>query len=81
MEDGKYGLSLDRNGCGGSFTIFKRNNIEITPAICTEICCDSDFSVKFVTILSEVFSYEIERNGTLSLYISGWGYIKLEKVD
>lgn len=76
-KDGSYFLKLDRNGCSGSFALTGENNIDISGAGCTKICCDSKFSLKFAEMLPKVISYSIERN-KMKLNVSGWGWIELE---
>src|SRR5680860_199148 len=50
-ENGAYSLQLDLNSCSGSFELTGEMEINITAAGCTKICCDSDFSRKFVLML------------------------------
>lgn len=61
-NDGSFSLKLDANNCFGSFEITGENNLKIGAAGCTKICCDSDFSNKFVEMLSQVESYSFEDN-------------------
>lgn len=77
QQDGSFTLKLDRNNCLGSFTLSGVNGISIAGAGCTKICCDSDFSNKFVEMLSRVESYSFEEN-ILKLNVSDWGWINLE---
>ncbi|WP_346861886.1 META domain-containing protein [uncultured Draconibacterium sp.] len=79
-NDGTYLLALDRNGCIGDFEFDASGNISITGASCTEMCCDSDFSVKFGAMLGQVSSFEIDRD-ELKLQVSGWGWIVLERIS
>jgi heat shock protein HslJ len=79
-EDGSYLLKLDRNSCMGSFILKNSNNISFSASGCTEICCDSEFSNKFVLMLTQVKSYSIEKN-ILKLEIPGWGWIELNSTD
>ena len=76
LKDGTYGLNLDFNGCGGTFKV-SDNSIEISSAMCTQVCCDSKFSEKLVEMLPKVSTYEI--NGrNMKLNVPLWGYIELE---
>ncbi|MDO8951656.1 MAG: META domain-containing protein [Draconibacterium sp.] len=75
-NDELYSLILDVNSCSGSFTLMAENNISISSAGCTKICCDSEFSKKFVTMLLQVNRYSIEGN-KMKLNIPGWGWIEL----
>jgi len=79
-ENGIYSLKLDVNGCGGTFKMNNENQIEIEPANCTYICCDSKFSDKLAMTISKVTSYSIEGK-ILKLNVPQWGYIKLELVE
>jgi heat shock protein HslJ len=76
-KSGTYQLKLDINGCGGAFTSGEGNKLDIKPAACTEICCDSKFSEKLAGMLAKVTSYHIEGK-TLKLNVPQWGYIELE---
>jgi heat shock protein HslJ len=75
-NDGSYSLKLDKNSCSGSFTLTEENNISISAAGCTKICCDSKFSQKFLEVLPQVTDYSIDEN-KLKLNIVGWGWINL----
>jgi hypothetical protein len=79
-SDGTYTLQLDRNGCSGSFEFGADDAISISAAICTEICCDSDFSVKAATMLAQVESYVVKRDD-LELHVSSWGWLVLKEVS
>uniref|UniRef100_UPI003217B98C META domain-containing protein n=1 Tax=uncultured Draconibacterium sp. TaxID=1573823 RepID=UPI003217B98C len=80
MHDGTYNLRLDANGCSGSFELEESNSITVSGAGCTEICCDSDFSIKFASTLPQVSTYEIDAD-ELKLNVPGWGWIELERVS
>jgi heat shock protein HslJ len=75
-NNGLYSLKLDVNHCSGSFTLTGENNVSISSAGCTKICCDSEFSKKFVTMLTQVNKYSIEGN-KMKLNVPGWGWIEL----
>ena len=77
---GNVGLNLDVNGCGSSFVISKPGQIKMEPFLCTEVCCDSKFSDKLLSMLPQVTSYETVKN-TLRLNVPRWGYIELEMAD
>ena len=47
-NDGTYYLKLDMNSCIGIFTLTDNSGISMTAPGCTKICCDSEFSKKFV---------------------------------
>lgn len=79
-QDGTMEFQLDANMCSGEFEIIDETAINIEDAGCTKMCCDSDFSQKFVTMVSEVGTYEIEGD-KLKLHVSGWGWIELEFIS
>lgn len=79
-KDGTIDIRLDANGCFGDFELIGETGINISNTGCTEMCCDSDFSTKFSSMLSQVSSYEI-KNNVLKLNVSGWGWINLEWVS
>ena len=76
-RDGSFTLKLDSNSCFGSFSFSGENGISIPRTGCTKMCCDSDFSIKLVEMLSRVETYSIEEN-KLKLNVSDWGWINLE---
>lgn len=76
-DDDSYILKLDMNSCMGNFTLPKNNIISLSASGCTKMCCDSEFSNKFVQMLPKVESYKIENN-KLKLEVPGWGWINLE---
>lgn len=75
--NGSVSINLDANNCIGNFALTGEDKIEIMLTGCTEICCDSDFSVKIQEMLSQVKNYSIEQN-KLKLNVPGWGWINLE---
>lgn len=79
-NDGTFGVELDVNHCFGSFEMDDDKGIAISDSGCTEVCCDSEFSLKFITLLPEVTSYEIE-DDVLKFSIPGWGWIELKRVS
>ena len=79
-NDGTYYLKLDMNSCIGIFTLTDNSGISMTAPGCTKICCDSEFSNKFVQMLSQVKSYQLENNN-LKLEVPEWGWINLELND
>ena len=70
-NDGRYSLKLDKNSCSGSFTLTGKNNISISAAGCTKICCDSEFSKKLTAMLPQVKDYSIE-GSKLKLNVLDW---------
>ena len=79
-NDGSYYLKLDMNSCIGIFTLTDNSGISMTAPGCTKICCDSEFSKKFVQMLPQVKSYQLENNN-LKLEVPEWGWINLELND
>lgn len=76
-QDGSLNVTLDANSCFGSFAIVAGNKISFSQIACTEMCCDSDFSSKFVGMLSKVESYDLD-NDQLRLNVPAWGFINLK---
>ena len=76
-QDGSFNIKLDINSCSGSFEIKPDNQIAISLVVCTEACCDSDFSTKFAAMLSRVESYDLE-DDQLRLDVPAWGFINLK---
>lgn len=74
--DGSYYLKLEMNSCLGNFTLSGNDQISISDSGCTKICCDSDFSKKFVQLLPQVQSFQFENN-ILKLEVPEWGWIEL----
>jgi heat shock protein HslJ len=79
-EDGTLDIHLDMNQCFGEFILSGKDGISISGIACTEICCDSDFSVKFTGMLSLVESYSVEQS-KMKLIVPGWGWIELKLVS
>ncbi len=79
-KSGTYQLHLDVNGCGGEISDISGSQIKFTPATCTEICCDSEFSKKLAQMLPKVTSYSIKEN-KLTLSVPEWGLIFFELAD
>lgn len=80
LSNGSVELQLDVNGCFGDFEVAGENTIQISEMACTEACCDSPFSEKLVEMLSQVGSYEIDKN-TLKLFVSNWGWIEFKRIS
>ncbi len=76
-DDGTYNIKLDMNMCIGTYNLTEPNKILVTTSGCTKICCDSEFSNKFVQMLPRVQSFLFEKN-KLILEIPGWGLMKLQ---
>lgn len=78
-KNGTYRLRLDINSCSGEYTVDSNNRIIFSYAACTEACCDSEFSLKLIEMLSKVSSYNIDGN-SLQVNVSQWGFISFELV-
>ena len=74
--DGTMEILLDVNRCGGNFELGKDSTIQMGNAGCTEACCDSQFSQKFVAMLPRVETYDMD-DSSLRLMVSEWGWINL----
>lgn len=79
-NDGTINIVLDVNLCFSDFELGEESSMTISAGGCTKICCDSDFSKKFMEMLPQVSTYEIE-NDELKLKVSGWGWIQLKFVS
>lgn len=77
---GAYNLKLDVNSCMGNFTLSNSNSISLSASGCTKMCCDSEFSQKFVLMLPQVESFQFQGE-MLKLEVPGWGSINLELYD
>ena len=54
-------LSLEINRCGGNFSLDEKT-ITISNFSCTEACCDSEFSMELLDLLSQINTYSISGN-------------------
>lgn len=55
-SDKTFNIQLDANNCSGKFNK-EEKRLSIEDLACTEICCDSAFSLKLLALLSKVDSY------------------------
>jgi hypothetical protein len=78
-QGGTYQLKLDVNTCSGTFESSVANLISVGFPVCTDLCCDSKFSSKFIDILPSVTSYSI-KGMVLDLNVPNWGTIRLDLV-
>lgn len=76
-KSGLCNLKLEINTCTAGYTVSQNNLIEIESPGCSKVCCDSPFSQKLVTMLSQVTSFTIDGR-MLRLNVPRWGYILLE---
>lgn len=77
LPDGRFTVELDVNHCCGNVELANDKKIKFLGAGCTKICCDSEFSQKFIEMLLQVESYETDGN-SMKLEVPGWGAIILE---
>jgi hypothetical protein len=77
-NEGTIEICLDVNQCFSDFELLAESGIRISDIAGTKACCDSDFSLKLITMLPEVVTYELE-DDDLKLIVPGWGWILLEK--
>jgi hypothetical protein len=84
-EEHTYELVLDKsvdvNICGNNFDLVSDDIISFSPPICTKICCDSDFAMKLIRIITEMGSnttnYVIRND---SLILISTGMLTLQKI-
>lgn len=79
-SDHSYRLQLDVNSCGGTLLSISELGIIFDNPACTEACCDSDFALRFASLLTAVNMYKIE-DDTLLLSIPEWGFIECVRVS
>lgn len=75
----EFTLKLDKNSCFGTYTIIGKDTIKLSNLSCTEMCCDSDFSMAVSNALYKVSSISFEKE---KASLSGTGVkIKFVKYD
>ncbi|MBC8754496.1 META domain-containing protein [Kordia sp. YSTF-M3] len=63
----EFSLKLDKNSCVGIYEITGKNSIKLGNLGCTELCCDSDFSMAVTNALYKVSTINFEKErATLS---------------
>jgi hypothetical protein len=63
----EFSLKLDKNSCVGIYEITGKNSIKLGNLGCTELCCDSDFSIAVSNALYKVSTINFEKQrATLS---------------
>ena len=60
-EDSSYQVKLDINACFGDFSV-AGGEIFFDDPVCTEFCCDTDFSSQLPSIINRVDSFRIEED-------------------
>ena len=81
LADGSLEIKLDKNSCGGEYTLTGIKNIDVKGTWCTEMCCDSEFSMKFIEKLNDVIFYEFTALDTLELHTARWGSMQLHRIN
>lgn len=61
-SDTEFTLKLDKNNCFGAYTISNGGNIKLSSLGCTEMCCDSKFSVAVTNALYKVSKIKLNKN-------------------
>lgn len=56
-SDSTFQLYLSRNGCGGTYSVSDIGNIAFSQPNCYDACCDSEFSIKFASLMPEMRSF------------------------
>ncbi|WP_046759045.1 DUF6438 domain-containing protein [Kordia jejudonensis] len=63
----EFTLKLDKNNCFGTYTLSSNGNIQLGDLACTEMCCDSDFSMAVTRALRKVSKIKLDKSrATLS---------------
>ncbi len=76
-NNNKYTLQLDVNQCSGNYNLIIKNGLSFKPVSCTELCCDSMFSVNLVELLPLTKSYILDND---MLTLTGKGVIELVRL-
>jgi len=58
----EFTLKLDKNNCFGTYTITGNNKIKLNNLSCTEMCCDSDFSMAVSRALYKVSTIDLNKD-------------------
>lgn len=78
-SDTEFTLKLDKNNCFGTYAITEKNTIKLSALGCTEMCCDSDFSMAVTSALYEVSTINLKKD---KVTLSGDNtQIKFEKYE
>lgn len=79
-ESGSFQLKLDANTGIGSFTFIGDDSVHFSNVAVTKICCDSEFSKKFLLMLPQVTAFKFEEQ-TLELHVPSWGWFELTRIS
>jgi heat shock protein HslJ len=61
-SDTEFTLQLDKNNCFGTYSITGKNKIQLGDLGCTEMCCDSDFSLAVAKALPTVSTINLDKD-------------------
>ncbi|EDP94890.1 DUF6438 domain-containing protein [Kordia algicida OT-1] len=61
-SDTEFTLKLDKNNCFGTYAITGKNTIKLSGLGCTEMCCDSDFSMAVSSALYDVSTINLNKD-------------------
>ncbi|MCK3685492.1 META domain-containing protein [Maribellus sp. YY47] len=78
-ENGSFEIKLDANTGNGSFVLSGDDSIHFSMVAVTKICCDSEFSKKFLLMLPQVTGFSFEGN-MLKLNVPSWGWFELKRI-
>ncbi len=76
-DDKNVSIKLDVNACSSEYSANCDDCINISLFRCTEACCDSDYAIKLIEVISESTKYEIKSD---ILTLRNTGEIKLKRV-
>ncbi|MBK7872108.1 MAG: META domain-containing protein [Saprospiraceae bacterium] len=76
-DEKSVGIKLDINSCGGAYEIAAPGKIKISPLACTKACCDSEFAMQVIAMLSNMKTFKMKKD---ALLLEGEGKIRLELV-
>ncbi|PTN08321.1 META domain-containing protein [Mangrovibacterium marinum] len=79
-DDGHYMVQLGVNSCGGSILNITDNYLILAMPACTEMCCDSEFAVRFAELIPAISMYRMTGD-LLRLYVKDWGFIECVRSD
>lgn len=64
-SDTEFTLKLDKNNCFGTYTISGNGNIKLSNLGCTEMCCDSEFSMAVSQALYKVSKIKLNKDNVI----------------
>lgn len=68
QESAEVEIQLPVNTCGVDVLVLTGKKIRLGPAACTEVCCDPEYALECMGILTKVLSYYVKKN---KLYLQG----------